>query len=145
MTRIALVTVARRTAAAALLALALFAGASTAATPASARMKGPVFDSFSAACLDIQNTTDALIAEYNNPNTTPARRSQIGDERIANARLWVQIGCFGVFGPIVRVSLPDAGVHVADGGSAGVLASEPTPAPGRFPGAVGVKPVSAKG
>ncbi len=143
MTRIALVTVARRTVAAALLALALFAGASTAATPASARVNGPVFDTFSAGCLSLQNDADSLIGEYK--NATPARREEIIGQLRNIGSTWNQIGCKAVFGSIALTVKPVGNAATANIETAGVLVADPAPTGGHFsPDGIVAKPLAQR-
>ena len=132
MTRFApLAPLARRTAAAALLTLALFAGASTAVTPAAARVNGPVFDSFSAGCLSLQNDSDSLVGEYK--NATPARREEIIGQLRNIGSTWNQIGCKAVFGSISMIVKPVGNTVAATNiETGGVLVAEPVPIGGHF-------------
>ena len=138
--------VARRVLAPALLALTLFAGASTAVTPASARVKGPVGDSFSAGCLVLQNQYDDLLSEYK--NATPARSLEIINEMRNANTTWNQIGCGAVFGNIAYRVAPEVTSHFDAVGSAGavaVLNNGSVPTGGHFsPDGIVAKPVARR-
>jgi hypothetical protein len=66
-----------------------------------ARIRGPIGDTLSIECLNLQNKGDALISEYK--NATPTRREDIILELRANGRKWIEIGCRAVFGNISKM------------------------------------------
>jgi hypothetical protein len=68
------------------IAVASLALVTVASSPALARIKGPVLDSLSFQCLQLQNKSDALIAEYK--NATNARREEILTGVRSGARLF---------------------------------------------------------
>jgi hypothetical protein len=88
------------------IAVASLALVTVASSPALARIKGPVLDSLSFQCLQLQNKSDALIAEYK--NATNARREEILTELRNNGRVWREIGCQAVYGNIAMIRLPES-------------------------------------
>ena len=119
-----------RFAALAALALALFAGSGIAATPASARVNGPVFDSFSAACLSLQSQADDLRAEYSRVGRENPYSPRLG-EILAELRniggSWNQIGCGAVFGSIALSVVQPPPIGPVYVGNLGVQQALPVP------------------
>ena len=69
-----------------------------------ARIKGPVGDTFSAGCLQLQNAADALRAEYK--TASMARREEILQKLRNIGSDWIAIGCRAVFGSIALTVRP---------------------------------------
>jgi hypothetical protein len=78
-------------------------------TEAQARVKGPVFDSFSAGCLSLQTESDGLVAEYK--NASEARREEILAKLRNIGQTWIDIGCKAVFGDISLMVLTPHGLR----------------------------------
>lgn len=114
-----------------LASVAVVAGLAALASPSQARMTHPEVNSLGAACWQMQQKGDRLIAEYK--NATNERREAILQELRNNGRDWRAAGCQAAYGDISKLVLTPGGLRngitwdmmaqgsaaTSDGGSSG--------------------------